>query len=80
MARKIGPNLFEVERTTGFLWWKKTYTALAYWFTGDTELLGTWCWEEDDSEIDDPDVRIALSEERNRCIREQEESKWTQNK
>lgn len=48
-----------VDRTTGFWFWKKTYSAMAYWF----EEEGIWCWEENDQEITDADVRIALCEE-----------------
>lgn len=65
--------MYTVDRTTSFWFWKKTYSAMAYWF----EEEGIWCWEENDQEITDEDVRISLCEEAIRS--KMEEAQWQTN-
>ncbi len=76
VARRVGPNLFEVERSSGFWLWRRTWVAQAYWFEDPTGLFGSWYWVDGDVEIQDPDVRIALSEADTAWKRRQEEAVW----
>ncbi len=80
MVRKVATNLYEVTRSHGFWFWKQEHIAMAYWYVDESDLFGSWYWVEDDTEIMDPDVRVALSECDIMHKRKEEEAKWKQKK
>ncbi len=75
VVKQVAENIYDVDRVTGWWFWRKTYTAQAYWHAGELG-LGSWHWVEDDEEILDPDVRIALCEAHNKWLREKEMRVW----
>ena len=75
MVKYKGNNLYEVERTEGWWFWKTTYVARAYGYEPEIG-IGGWYWADDDSEIRESDVRIALSEAFQKHARVVEADKW----
>lgn len=76
VVRRLSHNVYEIERVSGWWFWKTTYVAQAYWYEDPEGMFGTWYWVDDDKEIKDPDVRIALCEADNAWKKAQEEKVW----